>query len=263
MLMPETPEPRLTPADITRVLVITLMLFFVFSLSATFLDEKIVLLIGELLLIVPAVLYVRARRFPFFETFRLKPVQIGVLASTILLFLPVYVLTDELDRLIQHYFPMPDEWAQSILELVRFSSWPQTISILAAGVFFAAFSEEMLFRGLVQRSLEMIREPAAAIVSASVLFALVHFNPWSSIQILLLGIVLGYVAWKSGSILPSMLLHGLNNLLSILMINAPEESLHWYAEEFVRPYWVAAGVFLLIPTWRLFSDACRRQDESS
>jgi membrane protease YdiL (CAAX protease family) len=258
-LLPKDTKSTLSPGDVSLILVATLLLFVMFSLLTTFLGETVALLLGELVLIVPALFVVFIRRISFTKTFRVQPVQWKTLAATCVLFLPVFILSDELDRVIQHFFPMPQEWYQSMIDLIRFTSWQQTIAVLLAGVVFAALSEELLFRGLVQRTLEIVREPAAAIVTASVLFALVHFNPWSSIQILFLGLVLGYIAWKSGSVFPSMVLHGFNNLLSLMMINAPENSLRWYAgEEHVRVIWLIVAAAAALPTWKLFAASCRR-----
>lgn len=263
-MLPNDSKPNLSPGDLSLILVTTLLLFVMFSLLVTFIGETVALLLGELLLIVPALVVVFFRRMSFIQTFRVQPVQWKTLAATCVLFLPVFILSDELDRIMQHFFPMPLEWYQSMVDLVRFTSWPQTIAVLLAGVVFAALSEELLFRGLVQRTLEIVREPAAAIVSSSVLFALVHFNPWSSIQILFLGLVLGYIAWKSGSVFPSMIMHGFNNLLSLLMINAPENSLRWYAgEQHIRVIWLIVAAAAAIPAWKLFAASCRRPEKTA
>jgi membrane protease YdiL (CAAX protease family) len=257
-LLPNDSKPTLSPTDVSVILMITLLIFIMFSLLVNFIGETLTLLIGELLLIVPALIFVFVRRISFTKTFRIQPVQWKTLAVTVILFMPVFILSDELDRIIQHFFPMPEEWYQSMINLVRFTSWQQAVAVLLAGVVFAAFCEELLFRGLVQRTLEIFREPASAIVSSSVLFALVHFNPWSSIQILLLGLVLGYVAWKSGSVFPSMIIHGLNNLISLLMLNSPENCMRWYAgEEHVRVIWLVVAAAAFLPAWKLFTASCR------
>ena len=40
---------------------------------------------------------------------------------------------------------------------------------------------------------------------------MIHFNPFWTIQIYLLGVVLGFLSWKTKSVIPSILLHSLNN----------------------------------------------------
>ena len=244
-----------TPAEIGAVLLSTFVLFVVFAIISGFIGESISLLFGELMMIIPAVVFVFYKRMPFKETFRLNRINVQQTLATLLVFFPVFILSDELDRLMQIVFPMPPELLDALYDLMTFNSVGDAVAILLAGVVFAALAEEMLFRGILQRTLEHYRDPAMAIVSSAVFFALVHFNPWTSIQILLLGLIFGYVTWKSRSILPAILLHGLNNLLSLIMINLPEESLLWYAQgKHVNLIWIGLGIVLLLPAFKYFSN---------
>ena len=247
-----------TPSEIGVVLLTTFVVFVIFALIAGFLGESLSLLFGELLMVLPAVVFALLKRMPFMETFRLRRISLRGAAATLVLFIPVFILSDELDRLLQMFFPMPAEWFESLYDLVKFNSIGDAVAILLAGVIFASVSEEMLFRGVLQNTLEHYRDPAMAIVSSAVFFALVHFNPWTSIQILLLGLVFGYVTWKSQSILPSIILHALNNLASLLMMNAPEQSLAWYAGgDHVNWWWLGVGAVLLAPAFRWFVKSCK------
>ena len=150
---------------------------------------------------------------------------------------------------------------------LRFSIDPKTCSDFGLfmydlsgflGVVFAAFGEEMLFRGVLQRSLEHFREPAIAIVLSSVLFSIIHFNPWAALQIMFLGLFLGYLAWKANSIFPAIVLHGINNLLSIILINIPEENLKWYSAttKHVNLYLLIFAIIIIVPAIFSFNQAC-------
>jgi len=248
--------PFISPRDVGTILLLTLFLITIFSFIVD-LNDTVMLLIGEVLIIVPALIYVAAKRLPLSIAFRMKKVSLRTVIATLFLFFPVFVLTDEFDRLMQQVFPMPQDWYDAMTELVRFQTVPQTIMILTAGVLVAALCEEWLFRGLVQQSLEKFRDPAMAMVLSSVFFALIHFNPWTSIQILLLGLVLAYVAWKSGSVLPSMIIHALNNLFSLLMMNISEEELLVYAHDHVRLIWIGVSLVLLPAAIKMFNQSTR------
>ena len=218
-------------------------------------------LLAEILIIVPAMIYVIARKMPIRKSFRLNGINMEILAGTLVLSLSLYIIGDELDRLIYKFFPMPDQLFESLKYLLQIHSFGEGFIIIFSGVVLAALTEEMLFRGALQRTLEKHRDPAIAIVLSSVVFAVIHFNPWSALQIMFLGLFLGYMAWKSDSIIPSMVLHGLNNLLSIVFINMPEDSLHWYAtEEHVRLPWILVGLVLLVPAIRYFNSACHAKN---
>ena len=65
-----------------------------------------------------------------------------------------------------------------------------------------------MFRGFLQHYLENTwKDVTRAILVSSLFFAFIHFNPYWIIQIYLLGILLGYLAWKTQSVLPSIIFH--------------------------------------------------------
>lgn len=252
----ENPQDNtiLTPRQLGFILMLTLFIFWAFAFVMTFLGDILALIIGEALLILPALIFVIHRRLPLFSTFRLRKINGSQALATLALFAPVFVLSDELDRIVQSLFPMPSDWYDALSDLLQFDSMGEMLGLVLAGVLLAAFAEEMLFRGLIQRTLEHYREPAMAIVLSSVFFALIHFNPWTSIQILLLGLVMGYVTWKSQSILPSIIIHGMNNFLSLMLMNSAEESLAWYSKtNHVNVIWIIAATLLIVPAFRYFN----------
>lgn len=79
-----------------------------------------------------------------------------------------------------------------------------------------AFCEEMLFRGVIMNSLESKGKWTAILLSAF-FFMLMHASPLQTAYQFALGVILAIVAYKSGSILLSMTMHFLNNLIAIIM----------------------------------------------
>jgi membrane protease YdiL (CAAX protease family) len=76
----------------------------------------------------------------------------------------------------------------------------------------APFLEEVLFRGLLYRPLASVWSPVLAIAATSVLFGLVHLNPLQIVTATILGIHCGVARWKSGSLVPPLIVHFFNNL---------------------------------------------------
>ncbi len=74
-----------------------------------------------------------------------------------------------------------------------------------------AICEEALFRGPILRGLSGRLSPPMAIVLTGLLFGLFHMDVWRLLPTAVLGVMLSWLAWRSGSILPSMLAHALNN----------------------------------------------------
>ncbi len=86
-----------------------------------------------------------------------------------------------------------------------------------------AVCEELLFRGYVQTRLTRSFGPAVGILLASFLFAAFHFDIVHSIAVFPMGLFLGWISWRSGSLFPAMLGHFVNNVISVVaVVLAPE-----------------------------------------
>ena len=86
-----------------------------------------------------------------------------------------------------------------------------------AGVAIApGIGEEILFRGLLMRSLTRRVGIAAGIVSSAVLFGVLHVDWAQGCAAAVLGVYLGAVAFASGSTRTSILCHVANNLTAVL-----------------------------------------------
>lgn len=70
----------------------------------------------------------------------------------------------------------------------------------------APLFEEMIFRGLILKAFSRVSIRFGIIASAA-MFGLFHQNIPQAINAFLLGLVFGYVAYKAGSIVPTIILH--------------------------------------------------------
>ncbi len=85
-------------------------------------------------------------------------------------------------------------------------------------VLLAPMVEELLFRGAIQGHLTRTwKNPAYAIVVSALVFGLVHGNPKQIPFAFVTGLALGWVYYRTGSLLPSMFMHFLNNGSSVLL----------------------------------------------
>jgi membrane protease YdiL (CAAX protease family) len=92
--------------------------------------------------------------------------------------------------------------------------------ILFAGAVLAPVAEEIFFRGLVFRSYLEAKGPWVAYLASSTVFALLHLNLPAFLPVMLLGIVLAWLYRLTGSLLPAILTHSLNNGLAFLVLYA-------------------------------------------
>lgn len=89
------------------------------------------------------------------------------------------------------------------------------ISAVATAVV-PALVEEFAYRGVFLGLLKEYGE-SFCIIASSVMFALMHGNLSQIPFAFIVGLVLGFIRVKSGSIIPAMLLHFLNNFVSIIL----------------------------------------------
>lgn len=88
--------------------------------------------------------------------------------------------------------------------------WAQVaMTALAAGL--APVCEEAAFRGYLQRTLERASGPRVAIAVSGLLFAARHLDPLRFAPLVLLGVLFGWLSWRSGSLWPAIAAHAANN----------------------------------------------------
>lgn len=82
----------------------------------------------------------------------------------------------------------------------------------------AAVSEELLFRSVIQKALiKLFKNVHVAIIVTAFVFSAFHGDFFGFFPRLILGIMLGYMFWMSGSIFPSMLMHFVNNATIVIL----------------------------------------------
>lgn len=82
-----------------------------------------------------------------------------------------------------------------------------------------ALVEEIAFRGLVQHWLMTALTPRRALIITAALFTVLHFTVLYAPYIFVVGLLLGWTRWKTGSLYPSMLIHFLHNLVVVEFIS--------------------------------------------
>lgn len=88
--------------------------------------------------------------------------------------------------------------------------------ILALAVL-APLVEEILFRGFLYRVLRSRYSSLPSIIITSILFSAAHFSLATIVPIFIMGILMAWARERSGSIIPSLILHALNNLAAVVL----------------------------------------------
>jgi membrane protease YdiL (CAAX protease family) len=129
--------------------------------------------------------------------------------------------------------PWPKSWIEDNAEsekmtllLMSGKTYADLVLNLTVIAILPAVCEEFFFRGFLQRMLmKWIRDPHLAIFIAAVLFSAIHFDGVMFIPRFLLGALLGYLFYWTGSLWLPIFAHFINNaqyVVSVFVINKME-----------------------------------------
>lgn len=223
--IPDSQESERTPKafDIISILLILIGVTLISKPLLSPWSGKAEYFLAETLMFGVVLLFLKLHRFHLKTLLRWNPLPRKFWGSMLMLVIGNVVLLDELDRIVSIIIPMPVERLMELQTAFKFSTVPDAIWIILGVVLAAPFIEETLFRGIIQGTIERSSTPTQAVLWTSLIFAIVHFQIWWLIQILILSVILGYLCWRSNSIVPAVLIHTGNNLWTIFLMNAPEQ----------------------------------------
>ena len=177
------------------------------------LTVAIVLTDLSLLAVVLSAIYCR-RSLTFREYLALRPVRPRILLRWIVALVFLFVLIIGIGDLAG----ISDGDRNAKLKAACLDAYSPFLCLFLMTVM-APITEELVFRGfLFQGLLKMPQGRFWAVAVSSLAFVLAHYSPsldagaWGLIQIALLGTLQGLSRLKTGSVYPSMTLHGLSNM---------------------------------------------------
>ena len=112
----------------------------------------------------------------------------------------------------------------------------------------AGTAEELFFRGFVQTRLSQRFGPKLAIGVTALAFGAFHCDPLHSPLALGLGLYLGWLTERAGSIVPAIAAHAANNALWVLLVAFGPEGLSATTHVVLG---LAAGITAALATWAL------------
>jgi membrane protease YdiL (CAAX protease family) len=92
------------------------------------------------------------------------------------------------------------------------------LAIVLAGAVLAPLAEEVFFRGLIFQGYLRAQGLTTAYLASSAVFALLHLNLPAFPPIFVLGLTLAWLYRATGSLLPCVLAHGLNNGVAFVVL---------------------------------------------
>jgi len=156
---------------------------------------------------------VRRSAAPPRDVLPLRAVPLALLAPMAVATLGLAILLSEADNLLRAVLPPPD-WLERMFEDLfrgKRSVWGAAALLVVA----APLTEEALFRGVILHG--FLRRYAArrAILASALLFAAFHLNPWQFLGAATAGVVFGWWRTATGSLVPGLVCHALNNAMPL------------------------------------------------
>ncbi len=216
------------------------------------------LFIGQGFMIIPLLLFLTARKESLVECLRLRKLSLPVVCITFVLSFGIIVIVDEFDRLAGLLFT-PPEYMDQLGYMLKFDSFNMAMFLMFGIVILAPLGEELLFRGFLQKFLEEHwQDVTRAVLVTSLFFAIIHLNPFWLIQIYLLGVMLGFLAWRTGSIWAGFILHAANNLMALLFTNYNQALEGIYSlNGHVAPWILIVGIGCIVFGFNLLNKTVR------
>lgn len=121
--------------------------------------------------------------------------------------------------LVAEQLDLPNMLEDTMLGLVRTAGGVLAISVIGPTV------EELVFReAIMGHMLSRGAKPWTAILFSAFCFGAIHFNPAQVPFAMVVGIILGYIYWKTGNIALTLIIHVLNNYVALVEMVALGES---------------------------------------
>ncbi|NQT86898.1 CPBP family intramembrane metalloprotease [bacterium] len=107
---------------------------------------------------------------------------------------------------------------QTVLTATQDAPLPYVIAFVIGGVVIAAFTEEVLYRGMLYGTLRRYLGPMKSIVISAALFAAMHQMASGFLALFLIGFLMAYLYERTGSLVAPMVAHAANNLLTFAIV---------------------------------------------
>jgi sodium transport system permease protein len=127
---------------------------------------------------------------------------------------------------IREVYPLSEETLRALAPLeglLKQATLPELLLLVAVT---PAICEELAFRGFILSGLRRLGHKWTAIALCSVLFGVAHGLLQQSLSAAVVGMVIGYIAVKTNSLLPAMAYHLVHNSLGVMHSRITPEVLH-------------------------------------
>ncbi len=203
------PGSKPTPALSLLLFAVVLVIAFYGSLSLIRYGLPVTLVVTQFgMFLLPCLLLVWVKGFDFTDTLALRRTTRPAVWGAVLIGVSAWTVAG---GLLVRLLPPPDSLMKAMERLLLLDDKP--VPLWEAWLLIAitpAICEELLFRGFIMSGFRRFG-PWPAIITTALLFGLAHTSIYRLLPTMVLGILFGFAVWKTGSIIPAMICHALNN----------------------------------------------------
>ena len=156
------------------------------------------------------------------KVFNIKMPKVRHLIGAVVLWIGGYILVSISSQILLNMFPQNMEVVENLNHALYEDKFLINLFVVAL---MPAICEEMLFRGFIFTSFTGKKNYKMAIIGSAILFGFMHIDFIRIIPTAILGVILAYAVYKTGSIFVAMLIHFINNGLVVLMMHYPKNNI--------------------------------------
>lgn len=175
--------------------------------------------VQQAIILICPLLFAWYMKADFRKTFSLNRFSVKSALGSIFIWLGAYPALLLISALLSYWMPAS---AQNVDITFRFVTQEPVWLLLLVIALMPAVGEELLFRGFFYSAVKKKCRPVLAMLLVSAVFGLYHMSLIKFFTTFLLGMVLIFTVYKTGSIFCSMLIHFLNNALSVVVMKYPK-----------------------------------------
>ena len=147
------------------------------------------------------------------KSIRFNGFSIKKFICLLFLFVGAYFISNEIVKIVMLIFPSTVDQIAGMESFLNFDNIWMGLLLIAI---LPAIAEEFFFRGIVLNSFKKKYGAFVGIVASALIFGIYHMNWLQGINAFILGLALGYIYVKTGSIFATMLIHFMNNAYGVL-----------------------------------------------
>ena len=201
--------------QIVGVIVVTVLALFGVEPSEPTVEYLLDILLSVIAAFVPGVIYLAVSGFKFGEAYKKTFVPFTLLVNLIFIGMGLAMVSNTAAQIMDQnlsVFGLKNSVSMTNTNLLNpFQIILYTFAVSAV----PAFAEEFAFRGIIMGRLKKYGK-CFAIVTSAVMFGAMHGNTTQIVFAFILGLVFGYVDMIADSILPSIIIHFLNNFYAVI-----------------------------------------------